>query len=417
MESDQAFNVFQQELEQALHHLYDPGVLRRSPLLLLFGLAESGGGPKLQQIILTGIEALRPHAGASPQAKGRRLYLALSHRYADQFSQQEVARALGIGIRHLRRQEALAVRALAGHLWARYDLQAKASSLLSAVSDPARDEAPSREQELQWLERSTPSEVIGLDTVIAAALKVLDPLLKVAGVRVVCQLAADLPPLLAQSATLRQALIAILSTAVPAARRGVILITAEGREGQIAVTVVPRSDALASPVDIDKTESLAMARQLLALCGSSLAMQPSPEPGCPLAVRMELRAAIQQAVLVVDDNEDTLQLFGRYLSGTRYAFVGTRQPQEALALAARFKPRIIVLDVMLPDVDGWELLGHLREDPCTRGTPVLVCTILPEEHLALALGAAAFLRKPVSRAAFLAVLDALTESRAPECAG
>jgi len=63
------------------------------------------------------------------------------------------------------------------------------------------------------------------------------------------------------------------------------------------------------------------------------------------------------------------------------------------------------LDVMLPGIDGWELLGQLREHPQTSCIPVVVCTILPQEPLALALGAAAFLRKPVSREALLSALD------------
>ena len=77
-----------------------------------------------------------------------------------------------------------------------------------------------------------------------------------------------------------------------------------------------------------------------------------------------------------------------------------------------WKPRIVLLDVMLPGVDGWELLGRLREHPDLRDLPIVVCTILPMEQFALALGAAAFIRKPVSQEALLTVLDRLS---APPC--
>jgi CheY-like chemotaxis protein len=94
--------------------------------------------------------------------------------------------------------------------------------------------------------------------------------------------------------------------------------------------------------------------------------------------------------------------------------VGTPDPEQALLLAEAESPEIIVLDVMLPDTDGWELLGRLRAHPLTRQTPVIVCTILPQEQLALALGAAAFLSKPISRPALLAALDQqMALSRAP----
>jgi CheY-like chemotaxis protein len=74
-------------------------------------------------------------------------------------------------------------------------------------------------------------------------------------------------------------------------------------------------------------------------------------------------------------------------------------------MAQTVAPRLIVLDVMLPDVDGWELLGRLRAHPGTQDVPVIVHTILPQEQLARALGADAFLRKPVGREALLALLD------------
>ena len=60
---------------------------------------------------------------------------------------------------------------------------------------------------------------------------------------------------------------------------------------------------------------------------------------------------------------------------------------------------------MLPEIDGWELLGRLREHPRTGKTPIIVCSILPQEDLALALGAATLIRKPVSQSAFLLALD------------
>jgi CheY-like chemotaxis protein len=110
-------------------------------------------------------------------------------------------------------------------------------------------------------------------------------------------------------------------------------------------------------------------------------------------------------VLVIDDNADTLRLVERYLTGSRFTYAGARDPEQALALAERLSPAAVVLDVMLPGIDGWELLGRLRTHPKTAGVPIIVCTILPEEHLALSLGAAEFLRKPVSRRVLLAALQ------------
>ena len=110
-------------------------------------------------------------------------------------------------------------------------------------------------------------------------------------------------------------------------------------------------------------------------------------------------------VLMIDDNADALQLLQRYLSNSRYHFVGTQDPQRGLAMAEEQAPQIIVLDVMMPERDGWTVLGQLREHPKTHDIPVIVCSILSQEQLALTLGAAQFLRKPVTRQALLSALD------------
>jgi CheY-like chemotaxis protein len=114
-------------------------------------------------------------------------------------------------------------------------------------------------------------------------------------------------------------------------------------------------------------------------------------------------------VLVIDDNVDTLNLMRRYLSGSRYRFIGVTSPREGQTLAEQTHPAAILLDVMLPEVDGWEVLSQLREHPATRGVPIIVCTILPHDKLAFALGAADFLRKPVSRGELLSALARQTD--------
>ena len=109
-------------------------------------------------------------------------------------------------------------------------------------------------------------------------------------------------------------------------------------------------------------------------------------------------------MLVFDDNADTLLLMERYLSGSHYRFIGERDPLQALVLAEAHHPHVIVLDVMLPGIDGWNLLGQFKTNPNMRQIPVIVSTILPQASLAMMLGADDFLQKPFTQAQFLAVL-------------
>jgi CheY-like chemotaxis protein len=141
------------------------------------------------------------------------------------------------------------------------------------------------------------------------------------------------------------------------------------------------------------------------LCRGSLEITTGNKDGQPFAAKITLSTLEQATVLVIDDNADTRQLFRRYLAGSHYHFVGAVDAEEGLALALELTPHLIVLDVMMPGQDGWALLGQLREHPQTEHIPVIVSTILPQEELALDLGAAGFMRKPVSQAALLSALD------------
>jgi PleD family two-component response regulator len=160
---------------------------------------------------------------------------------------------------------------------------------------------------------------------------------------------------------------------------------------------------------------LDLARRLAEVSGGSLEVRSGEDEIHPLIATLVLPAVEQVAVLFVDDNADTLQLYQRYLAGTRYPFLGARDPQQAMSLAEELSPSIIVLDLMLPGVDGWELLGRFRAHPRTQGVPIIVCSILEQRELAFLLGAAEFLVKPVSRDVLLAALDRQLARRSPGC--
>jgi CheY-like chemotaxis protein len=157
-----------------------------------------------------------------------------------------------------------------------------------------------------------------------------------------------------------------------------------------------------------------MARQFIALFGGTLEVASVKGGKQPFAATLVLPVAQQVSVLMVDDNADTLRLLQRYLTGTCYQFIGTRDPEQVVTIAEESAPQVIVMDIMLPGIEGWELLGRLRTHPKTRDVPIIVCTILPQEQLALSLGAAEFLRKPISREALLSALDRQIDPRSIE---
>jgi CheY-like chemotaxis protein len=118
-----------------------------------------------------------------------------------------------------------------------------------------------------------------------------------------------------------------------------------------------------------------------------------------------------QPLLIVDDHAETTDLLARYVEGTPYRVVACHDPRRALEVALAQRPLLVLLDVMMPEVDGWEVLMRLKQHEATAGLPVYVCTVLDQSELALSLGADGFLRKPITRQALLGVLEVLARGR------
>jgi CheY-like chemotaxis protein len=189
---------------------------------------------------------------------------------------------------------------------------------------------------------------------------------------------------------------------------GSVSVSARPLGTQVEIQVqCTRSVLQSETVSIEDLASLKMARQLTALSGGQLVVSMDGAEG-PFAAKLILPACARVPVLAIDDNVDTLRLLQHYVSDTRYHVLGAQDPGKALDLAVSHSPQAIVLDVMMPQVDGWEVLARLQQHPYTGHIPIVVCTILAQEELAMSLGAHAFVHKPVTRQAFLAALDRVT---------
>jgi CheY-like chemotaxis protein len=120
---------------------------------------------------------------------------------------------------------------------------------------------------------------------------------------------------------------------------------------------------------------------------------------------VELKSADGRAtVLVVDDDASVRSLLARTLENEGYRVVAARNGVEALALARAHKPQAITLDVLMPQMDGWGALKELKADAALRDIPVIMVTVLNERGMAIPLGAADFVTKPVDRQRLMAIL-------------
>ena len=112
-------------------------------------------------------------------------------------------------------------------------------------------------------------------------------------------------------------------------------------------------------------------------------------------------------VLIIDDDTKAAELLRLYLTEAGYAVAIARDGQAGLEQLMQLAPDAIILDVLLPKMDGWALLSQIKADPVTKDLPVIIASIVDQKGKGLALGAVQYLVKPVHREELLEGLNAL----------
>ena len=113
-------------------------------------------------------------------------------------------------------------------------------------------------------------------------------------------------------------------------------------------------------------------------------------------------------ILIVDDDIDTLRLVGMMLEGEGFDIIAANNGQRAIASARSEVPDLIILDIMMPDVDGYAVAAQLRREISTRSIPILIFTAksgIDDKSLGLDLGADGFITKPISTRELLSQVE------------
>jgi signal transduction histidine kinase/CheY-like chemotaxis protein len=134
------------------------------------------------------------------------------------------------------------------------------------------------------------------------------------------------------------------------------------------------------------------------------AAQPVPQAGLDSDVTTEPASGPGPTVVVVEDDRRSFDLLRVYLEAAGARVVSARDGREGLDTVRRLSPAGVILDILLPGIDGWEVLAQLKADPGTAAIPVIVVSMLDERGRGFALGAAEYLVKPVGKEQLLAAL-------------
>lgn len=138
------------------------------------------------------------------------------------------------------------------------------------------------------------------------------------------------------------------------------------------------------------------------------AVLPAPEPAPPAAAVAGNGHGPGPMVLVVEDDPAAAELLTRQLIGAGYRTEVARTGTQALERARELKPAAITLDVILPEVDGWEVMTQLKSDERTSRIPIVVVSVVDNPELGIALGAIDYFVKPIDAKVLIERLNQLS---------
>jgi len=312
-------------------------------------------------------------------------------------------------------------------------------ALINDVLDLSKIEAGKMELHL---------ETFSVSTMIHDVLTTISPLVAKNGNRLELDEEGDLGELRADLIKLRQALLNLLSNATKFTSDGVITLIARREAGKggdwlrLAVSdtgigiseeqltklfqAFSQADASTSRKYGGTGLGLVISRRFCHMMGGDISVESLAGQGSTFTIRLPYALTQNEeagfeapspsvgekpVALVIDDDLTAQELMRTFLTGHGLAVVHATNGEEGLRLAKEIRPALITLDVLMPEMDGWAVLAHLKADPELAFIPVVMVTLGEDQPRGFALGATDFLTKPIERNDFIRLLNRYRDSR------
>jgi CheY-like chemotaxis protein len=387
------------QVKDALEHLYDLRYLEHHPLVGILTSSSRGdelsrgmgmAGQQLRRELLAAVESLSPGPGIPFRAPQARTYNLLSLHFAQSMTVQDVAFKLGISRRQAHRDLSEALKTIAEVLLAPHEaaaapVQESSAAQLSSLNAEVARLAP----------RSRP---ISIRSLLERCQETVARLAAQRGLNLVFQLPHDAPAIATDPLVAEQVLLSVLTGAIVQASAGDLRLDVATCEAQTTLSLryKPERPAPAGnqPEGQPSVGDDPVTQSLVGRLGWRLVQAEQPGGTRLVTLSMFRRGS---AILIIDDNAGLVGLIERYLTDHAYRVVQAGDGREGIRLAQELVPDAVLLDVMMPDMSGWEVLQRLRNHPRTATIPVIVCSVLNNPALAYSLGAALFLPKPINR--------------------
>ncbi|NQU85088.1 MAG: response regulator, partial [Mariniphaga sp.] len=253
------------------------------------------------------------------------------------------------------------------------------------------------------------------------------------GLEINLTVAENLPAIESDETKLYQALTNIVGNAVKFTEKGSIDITVINNPENVFIEVkdsgigIPEEELpyifdqfrQADGSSIRQYEGtglgLAIANKMITLLGGNISVQSTLGKGSVFKITLPLKwnddisstrsnsfgnlpvQSTGSTILVVDDDQKTVDIISDYLNEAGYKTIKATSGKEALKLAEQYKPFAITLDIVMEDMDGWEVLQKLKNNIITRSIPVIIVSVSDDRDTGFALGAVGFIIKPVNK--------------------
>jgi signal transduction histidine kinase/CheY-like chemotaxis protein len=275
-----------------------------------------------------------------------------------------------------------------------------------------------------------------VNSLFGALRGMLRPLLVSSSLNLIFEDACDIPPIYSDEGKVSQILRNFISNALKFTESGEVRVAAEPVDDSGGTAIAFRVSDTGIGIAAEDQETifkefaqldsslqrkvkgtglgLPLSRKLAELLGGSVRVESrvgrgstffltipkvykAVEPQEPSEVREKTEPSRLQ-VLLVEDHFETRLIYEKYLQGSPWQIISARSLREAGNILRNMTPAAVILDVVLQGEDTWDLLARLKSDPLTQNVPVVMATSVEDRSKAMALGADAYVVKPLTRA-------------------
>ena len=380
---------FSRQVRELLRHLYDFPFLQRQ--ILVLPSSEIGhppielSGQRVRKLVLDALEKIGAEKSLPFRSSHARIYNLLRLRYIEGMEVKQVAQELGLSQRQVYRDLCSGDEHIASIIW---------ENLCDLPNIREKEISTETGIEGSHLRTEPKFQPTDMNELVNEVCNTLGPLSAQRSISIDLHLPERSVIIPTDEMIARQVITGLLSQAIQQTSTGSLeadLIT-QGDDCLLQVVF----HAMSIPEKRSDPSIDFYAQNL----GWSLHQQVNADQ-VEIVIKIN---AFQQTCLVIDDHQGFVELLERYLADYSLHVVASNNGPKGIELSQQLQPKVILLDVMIPEMDGWQILQRLHSTPATRTIPVIVCSVFYDPDLAYTLGAVYVLKKPVRKEELITAL-------------